>query len=135
MIFMHQGFDNKAARHASASMVLLLLVYPFPSEGQSQTRAFHLTEATIQDVQDAYKSGRLTAHELVQLYLNRIEAYDKKGPSLNTIITINPRALQEADQLDAAFKASGLTGPLHGIPVIIKDQIDTKGIVVLGNSI
>ena len=122
-------------RPACRFIALLLLVYLLPSEGQSQTRAFHLTEATIQNVQDAYKSGRLTAHELVKFYLNRIEAYDKKGPSLTTIITINPRALEEADQLDAAFKASGLTGPLHGIPVIIKDQIDTKGIVVLGNSI
>jgi Asp-tRNA(Asn)/Glu-tRNA(Gln) amidotransferase A subunit family amidase len=118
---------NNILRHASGAIVLLLLVSLCPNEGQSQIRAFRLAEATIQDVQEAYKSGWLTSHQLVQLYLNRIEVYDKKGPSLNTIITINLRALQEADQLDAAFKASGLTGPLHGIPVIIKDQMDTKG--------
>ncbi len=105
---------------------MLSLLSLFPGERQSQTKPFHLDEATIQGVHDAYKSGRLTAHQLVQLYLSRIEAYDKKGPSLNTIITINPQALQEADRLDATFKTSGLTGPLHGIPVILKDQMDAK---------
>ena len=108
-------------------MALLFLVSLFPGAGQSQTKPFHLAETTIQDIQDAYKSGRLTTHQLVQLYLNRIEAFDKKGPSLNAIITINPQALQEADRLDAAFKTSGLTGPLHGIPIVLKDQMDAKG--------
>src|SRR5579864_5951835 len=114
-------------RHACGLSALLFLVSLFPSKSQSQTKPFHLAEATIQDVQDAYKSGGLTAHQLVQLYMNRIEAFDKKGPSLNTIITINPQALQEADRLDAAFKATGFVGPLHGIPVILKDQMDAKG--------
>src|SRR3989441_8893398 len=88
---------------------------------------FRVLEATIDDIHSAYKSGRLTSHRLVQLYLDRIRAYDKKGPEINAIITINPRALEEADRLDAAFKSSGLTGPLHGIPIIIKDQFDAKG--------
>ena len=81
---------------------------------QGQSQPFHLAEATIQSVQDTYKSGRLTAHQLVQLYLNRIEAFDKKGPSLNAIITINPQALQEADRLDAAFSASRYSGRSQG---------------------
>src|ERR1700736_6234363 len=98
--------------HAFGPIALLFLVSLFPTEGISQTKPFHLEEASVQDIQDAYKSGRLTAHQLVQLYLNRIEALDKKGPSLNTIITLNPQALQEADRLDARFKTSGLTGPL-----------------------
>ena len=115
------------ARLSIVPQVLVLFGSFFADSGLSQTKAFRLTEATVQDVHDAYKSHRLTAHQLVQLYLNRIKAYDKNGPGLNTIITINPRALQEADELDAAFKTSGLTGPLHGIPVIIKDQIDAKG--------
>jgi Asp-tRNA(Asn)/Glu-tRNA(Gln) amidotransferase A subunit family amidase len=114
-------------RRAFAPGALICLVSFLPGEGRSQTKPFRLSEATIQDVHDAYKSGRLTARQLVQLYLNRIEAFDKKGPSLNTIITINPQALQEADRLDAAFKTSGLTGALHGIPVILKDQMDAKG--------
>src|SRR5205814_6745177 len=88
---------------------------------------FHLLETSVEDVHNAYKSGKLTAHQLVQMYLDRIEAYDKKGPALNAIITINPKALEDADRLDAAFKKSGLTGPLHGIPVIVKDQFDVKG--------
>ena len=61
------------------------------------------------------------------MYLDRIEAFDKKGPNINALITINAEALKEADRLDAAYKASGPIGPLHGIPVIVKDQADVKG--------
>src|SRR6266571_1549839 len=107
--------------------ILLVLLFFAPSKSTSQTKPFHLLEATIEDIQNAYRSGRLTSRQLVQLYLNRIEAYDKKGPGLNAIITINPKALEEADRLDAAFKASGFVGPLHGIPVVLKDQMDAKG--------
>ena len=91
------------------------------------TAPFNLPEATIEEIHSAYKSGQLTARRLVRMYLDRIEAYDKKGPAINAIITINPQALEEADRLDGAFKASGLVGPLHGIPVILKDQADAKG--------
>ena len=91
------------------------------------TASFNLLEATIDDIHSAYKSGQLSARQLVQMYLDRIEAYDKKGPAINAIITMNSRALQEADRLDAAFKSSGFVGPLHGIPIIIKDQADAKG--------
>jgi Asp-tRNA(Asn)/Glu-tRNA(Gln) amidotransferase A subunit family amidase len=89
--------------------------------------SFNLTEATIDDIHAAYKSGRLTCRQLVQMYLDRIEAFDKKGPNINAIITVNPEALAEADRLDSAYKASGQVGPLHGIPVIFKDQGDVKG--------
>src|SRR6266516_4183755 len=102
-----------------------VLVWPIKAPSQAQT--FRLQETTIEAVQNAYKAGRLTAHQLVELYLKRIDAYDKKGPAINSIITINPKALEEADRLDAAFKRSGLTGSLHGIPVIVKDQFDVKG--------
>jgi amidase len=88
---------------------------------------FNLVEATIDDIHAAYKSGRLTCRRLVQMYLDRIEAFDKKGPAINAIITINSDALKEAERLDAAYKASGPVGPLHGIPVIVKDQADVKG--------
>jgi Asp-tRNA(Asn)/Glu-tRNA(Gln) amidotransferase A subunit family amidase len=89
--------------------------------------AFNVLETTIDDIHEAYKSGRLTARQLVQTYLDRIAAYDKKGPAINAVITANPKALEEADRLDAAFKTSGLVGPLHGIPIIIKDQFDAEG--------
>jgi Asp-tRNA(Asn)/Glu-tRNA(Gln) amidotransferase A subunit family amidase len=96
-------------------------------EASAQSGSFRLLEATVDDVHAAYKAGTLTARRLVQLYLDRIEEYDKKGPALNAIITINSQALSEADRLDAAFKKSGLTGPLHGIPIVVKDQFDVRG--------
>src|SRR5262245_6930072 len=99
------------------------------ARGQTRNAAesFSVVEATIDDIHNVYKSRRLTARQLVQMYLDRIEAYDKRGPSLNAIITVNSSALAEADRLDAAFKTSGFVGPLHGIPVIVKDQLDAKG--------
>ena len=93
----------------------------------AQSNAFNVVEATIDDIHAAYKSGQLTCRQLVQTYLDRIEAFDKKGPAINAIITIDSDALKETDRLDAAYKASGPVGPLHGIPVIVKDQADVKG--------
>src|SRR5215470_19536075 len=95
--------------------ISLLAILP----GRSQTKPFRLEEATIADVHAAFKSGRLTSHQLVQMYLDRINRFDKEGPKLNSIISVNPKALEEADRLDATFKTSGLVGPLHGIPVIL----------------
>ncbi len=86
--------------------------------------AFNLLETTIDQIHAAYKSSELTCRQLVQMYFDRIEAYDKKGPAINAIISLNPDALKEADRLDLAFKASGFVGPLHGIPIVMKDQGD-----------
>ncbi len=88
---------------------------------------FQIMETAIADIHAAFKSGKLTARQLVQAYLDRIAAYDKQGPNINSIITLNDRALEDADQLDAAYRASGLIGPLHGIPILVKDEIDTAG--------
>lgn len=85
---------------------------------------FNVVEATIADIHAAYQEGRLTARELVQIYLDRIEAYDRNGPCINSIISTNPKALEEADRLDAAYKSGGFVGPLHGIPLVFKDQGD-----------
>lgn len=106
-----------------AGALLLVAVPPW----RAQT-PFHVVETTIDDIHRAYQSGELTTHQLVQMYLDRIEAYDKQGPKINCVITINPKALEEADRLDAAFKASGFVGPLHGIPVLLKDQVDMAGL-------
>jgi Asp-tRNA(Asn)/Glu-tRNA(Gln) amidotransferase A subunit family amidase len=99
--------------------------------GQDQSkrpdRQFQVVEKTIDDIHAALKSGKLTVHQLVQAYLDRIEAFDKRGPALNCIITLNSKALEEADKLDATYKRSGMAGPLHGIPVLVKDEIDTAG--------
>ena len=89
------------------------------------TPAFQVEEATIADIHQAMEDGRITAEELVQGYLDRIEAYDRQGPYLNSIITVSELALGRARELDAAFAESGFTGPLHGIPVIVKDNYDT----------
>src|SRR5436309_7959397 len=116
------------AKTLACAGVLILVVSLWSGQTISQqAQTFHLQETTIDEVHSAYKAGRLTAHQLVELYLKRIDAYDKKGPAINSVITTNPKALEEADRLDAAFKRSGLTGPLHGIPVIVKDQFDVKG--------
>jgi amidase len=93
----------------------------------SSTSSFNVLETTIDDIHAAYKSGRLTSRQLVELYLDRIETYDKKGPAINAIITMNGKALEDADRLDGAFRASGPVGPIHGIPVIVKDQADIRG--------
>lgn len=90
-----------------------------------QTPAFDVMELTIADVHAALRSGKTTCADLTDQYLRRIRAYDKAGPRLNALQTVNPRALDEARRLDAAFKASGPVGSLHCIPVLVKDQIDT----------
>jgi len=88
---------------------------------------FNILETSIAEIHSAYAARQLTCRQLVQTYLDRIENYDKRGPAINAIITVNPDALKEADRLDEAFKASGPVGPLHGIPIIMKDQGDTVG--------
>ena len=93
----------------------------------SKTHGFPVVEATIDDIHSAFRSGTLTARQLVQQYLDRVEAYDKRGPSINSVISLNPNALSEADRLDTAFKSSGPVGALHGIPLLIKDQADVEG--------
>jgi amidase len=98
-------------------------------------QAFDVVETTIADIHAAFSAGSLTARQLVQMYLDRIAAYDKKGPAINALISLNPAALQEADRLDAAFRASGFVGPLHGIPVIMKDQADIKGMATTLGSV
>jgi Asp-tRNA(Asn)/Glu-tRNA(Gln) amidotransferase A subunit family amidase len=90
--------------------------------------SFRVVETTIADIQAAYRDGSLTARQLVQTYLDRIEAYDRNGPSINSVLSLNPNALDEADRLDAALKSSGLVGPLHGVPVLMKDQADIAGL-------
>lgn len=86
---------------------------------------FNLSTASIEDINKAFDSGALTSQELTKLYLARIEAYDKTGPALHSIITLNPHALETAKRLDQERKATGRRSPLHGIPIVLKDNIDT----------
>ena len=84
-----------------------------------------LETATIGDVQAAFADGSVTSEQLVRAYLARIDAYDKKGPAINTVINLNEKALDLARQLDAERKAGKVRGPLHGIPIVLKDNYDT----------
>lgn len=84
-----------------------------------------LEEATIPRLQEGMRSGRYTARALVEAYLARIAMLDQEGPALNQILELNPEALAIADRLDAERKARKLRGPLHGIPILLKDNIDT----------
>ena len=86
---------------------------------------FELDEETISSLREKLDSGKYSSEQLVQLYLNRIAAIDKKGPNLNAIIELNPEALSIAKDMDKKMKEGKLIGPLHGIPVVIKDNIDT----------
>jgi amidase len=86
---------------------------------------FELDEITIDGVQKAFRSGRYSCRSLTEKYLARIEEIDKAGPRVNSIVELNPDALHIADALDRERKAKGPRGPLHGIPVVVKDNIDT----------
>ncbi len=92
----------------------------------TQDAGFAVFEATVDSIHEAMRAGKVTCRQLVEAYLNRIKTYDRQEPALNAIETINPAALEEADRLDAEFRASGPRGPLHGIPVVIKDQVETR---------
>ena len=93
--------------------------------GKTAASAVALEEATIDGLQDQMKAGTLTARRLTQAYLDRIEALDRKGPALRSVIETNPEALAIAEGLDAERKAKGPRGPLHGIPILLKDNLDT----------
>lgn len=95
-----------------------------PSETNSQGD-FSLSEITVDELQQKMQSGKLTARTITEMYLKRIQEIDKEGPKLNSVIEVNPDALSIADSLDQERKDGKVRGPLHGIPVLIKDNIDT----------
>ncbi len=96
---------------------------------------FEVQEATIAEVHEAMRSARLTCRGLVSEYLKRIAAFDKNGPAINSIVVVNPDAEKEAGELDRGFARSGMTGPLHCVPVIVKDNFETKGLQTANGSL
>ena len=96
---------------------------------------FDLSTATVADINAAYDAGALTAEKLVTLFQARIDAYDQKGPKVNSVIAVNPKAIEIARALDAERKAKGPRSPLHGIPVLLKDNYDTYDMPTTGGSV
>lgn len=104
------------------TLAFLLAALPLLSQ------SFPVEETTIAEVHAAFEAGKLTCHALVTQYLARIAAYDKNGPAINSLITLNKNAENEAIALDQRYKTSGPTGPLHCIPAIVKDNMETAGL-------
>jgi len=109
----------------SSNLLLNFVLLALLAFGIGCQSSFRVEETTIAQVHEAMKSGELTAQALVQMYLDRIEAYDKQGPFINSIILVNPKAMERAKELDEALATTGFVGSLHGIPIIIKDNYDT----------
>src|SRR5437899_233686 len=123
----------RARRHWLFALVPLLVAgswLPGPpqraaSDEQRATTGFSLEEATFADLAQRMESGRATSRSIVQEYLRRIDAIDRSGPTLRSVIETNPDALAIADRLDAERKAGRVRGPLHGVPILLKDNIAT----------
>ena len=113
---------------AAALVILIVIAFSGVAPVARQAPGFPVDETTIAAVHAAMREGRLTCRALVTQYLRRIDAFDKNGPALNAIILTNPKVLEEADALDARFKQGGVTGPLHCVPMIVKDNFETIGL-------
>jgi amidase len=123
--FLQKGLAGGLVATMAPMMRLQVLEARARVESLPDAPAFELEEITIAELQDAMKSGRYTARGIAEKYLQRIEALDKRGPSVNSVIELNPDALALAEASDKERKAKGARGPLHGIPMLIKDNIDT----------
>jgi len=110
---------RKRFRILGVTLIALLLA------GQASAQGLDLRAATVRDINRAFEAGTLTSEELVRRYLARIEAYNEQGPALRAVIVTAPNALERARELDAERARSGPRSPLHGIPVVVKDTVDT----------
>ena len=118
---------RRMCRFSAVGLLAILLVAQdlSPAATAIQSQRFELDELTVADLQRAMTSGKYTARQLVDLYVRRIEEIDRRGPTLRSVIVLNPEARSIADALDVERTSKGTRGPLHGIPVLIKDNIDT----------
>ena len=132
----------KKTRRISALALIValaaaLLSGPGPIYAETPTapaKSFDIVEASIRDIQAALDSGQITSEELVRAYLKRIAEIDKSGPKINSLITVNPKAIETAIELDKERKEKGPRGPLHGIPIILKDNYNTYDLPTTGGS-
>ncbi len=121
LAFAHDGLAQGAARPASPTA--------------ARVAAFRVEETTIAAVHAAFRARTLTCHALVQRYLDRIAAYDQRGPAINALVTVNPAALTVADSLDRQYARSGPVGSLHCIPMIVKDNFETRDLQTTAGSL
>src|SRR5437899_1588947 len=121
----------------AATCVASVLAQRQPARGPAAPppTAFDVMEKSITELQDAMTRGQVTSKELVSAYLSRIAAYERSGPALNAFITVNARALEAAEALDRERAAKGPRGPLHGIPIVVKDNFETADMPTTGGSI
>ena len=103
-------------------------------EGPAQT-SFDVMERSISELQAAMSAGQVTSERLVEASLARIAAYDRQGPQIGAMLALNPRAIETARALDRERAAKGARGPLHGIPIVIKDNFDTADMPTTGGSL
>ncbi len=120
-----RNFLKTGVAGAAAAMAFPGLLSAEEAANSEQVPSFELDEVTVVDLQKGLQSGKFTARALAEKYLQRIDEINHLGPSVNAVIELNPEALAIADQLDAERKSKGPHGPLHGIPVLIKDNIAT----------
>jgi amidase len=109
----------------SVKTLVALVAGLLPLASYSADNSFRLMDASINEIHQAMRSGTLTCHSLVQQYLDRIEAYDKKGPALNAMLYMNPNALAQADAMDREFKRTAKMSSLYCVPTVLKDNYDT----------
>jgi Asp-tRNA(Asn)/Glu-tRNA(Gln) amidotransferase A subunit family amidase len=129
---MNFGLNRRSVlKSVGAAGAIGLISSQGSAQGSSDDDSFELVETSVPDIHAAFVSGATTAQEVVEQYLDRIEEYDDE---INALITTNPEAVSRAKQLDAKFEESGLTGTLHGIPVILKDNQDTGDLPTTGGS-
>ena len=119
----------------AVAAIAAMLCTPAAQTRSAGTPPFDVMEKTIPELTAAMADGAVTSRQLVQVYLARIDAYDHRGPSLNAMIALNPRALDEADALDRERRTRGPRGPLHGIPIVVKDNYDTADMPTTAGSI
>jgi amidase len=109
-------------------VVAAILFVPLLSTRAQGPQPFQVYEASISQIESALAAKRLTCHALVEQYLRRIETYDKKGPALNALVELNQHAIEQADELDRRLQTAGPVGPLHCVPMIVKDNFETIGL-------
>jgi amidase len=119
----------------SAAVLLLASASPALAQRSVPRATFDVRETTIAGVHSAMRAGTLSCRQLVTAYLQRIDRYDHKGPALNSLIVVNPNALAVADSLDRRARTGGLVGPLHCIPIIVKDNFETTDLPTTAGSL